>query len=143
MFCEIISGIFISDSKSALNEYFYNKYKIDMVFNCTVDNPFIHLTKINQSDIKKMRIPLSYDMLYETDIQSLKKNLDKICYLIKENFLLHNILICCYDGLKISPLILALFLMKEGNIPKTDIHSILTSKNKDICLDYNLDLFFE
>lgn len=136
MFCEILSGIFICDSKSSLQEYFYKKYNIKIVLNCTIDNPFIHLDKI-----QKIRIPLSFDMLYGTDIQALKKHLSSICDIIYRNFVETNILICCYDGLKISPLIVALFMMKKGNIPKTNIHHILSSKHKDICLDYNFDSF--
>jgi hypothetical protein len=138
MFCEIISGLFICDSKSSLNEYFFKKYNITIVFNCTENNPFIHLT-----NIEKIRVPLSFDMKYETDVVSLKKYLPKLCTLIKNNLFEKNMLICCYDGLKISPLIIALFIMKEANIPKIDIHNILTSKYKDICLDYNLDIFLE
>lgn len=136
MFCEIISGIFISNHKQALNEYNYKKYKIDIVINCTLQESFIALPHV-----KKIRLPVSYDMLYETDIQLIRAMFPKINKILKDNFLHHNILIYCYDGIKISPLIVAIFLMKEGAILKTDIHNIFLSKHKDLCIDYDLSLF--
>ena len=38
MFCELVSGIFISNTKNALNETYYKQYKIDIVINCTLKN---------------------------------------------------------------------------------------------------------
>ena len=136
MFCELVSGIFISNTKNALNETYYKQYKIDIVINCTLQESFIHLPHV-----KKIRLPVSYDMLYETDIHLIRSMYPKVNKILKDNFLHHNILIYCYDGIKISPLIVAIFLMKEGSILKTDIHNIFSSKHKGLCIDYDLSLF--
>ena len=80
-------------------------------------------------------------MLPGTDLILLKKNHDKIVSFILKNIESSNILIFCYDGLRISPLIIALFLIKYGEISKDNIRSILRSKNEKICFDVDLSDF--
>ena len=55
----------------------------------------------------------------------------------------NNILIYCYDGLIISPLIVALFIIKYGNISLDNIRDILRSKNEKITLDLNLSIILK
>ena len=47
----------------------------------------------------------------------------------------------CYNGITVSPLIVALYMIYYGNISKDHIRDILRSKNNHICLDYDLGLF--
>ena len=135
MFYEIIHGIYISDIASSQDTSIYNRYNITIAMNCTLNNNFIDL------DIKKTRIPLSRDMNVHTDVDLLRRNLSKIIDYIYNNFVDNNILITCYDGLTISPLIVAFFLNKYGNIPLHEVKSVLKSKNKDIRIDYDLNTF--
>ena len=67
--------------------------------------------------------------------------MDKIINYIHENKDENNILIFCYNGLTISPLIVAIYMIRKGNISKDNIRDILRSKNKDITLDVDLSLF--
>ena len=67
--------------------------------------------------------------------------MNKITKYIYENKDLHNILIFCYDGLTISPLIVAVYMVNYGEISKDNIRDILCSKNKDISLDVDLSIF--
>ena len=59
----------------------------------------------------------------------------------QETGLLRNSTIYCHNGLTVSPLIVALFMIKYGNVSLDSIRDILRSKNKNICLDYDLSVF--
>tara|TARA_Y100001958_G_C21246399_1_gene576847 strand:+ start:2844 stop:3254 length:411 start_codon:yes stop_codon:yes gene_type:complete len=136
MITQIINNIFISDIHTSFEDDIYKKYNINIVINCTTNHKFINL-----ENVKKVRIPLSYDM-NQNDNKLLSMNLDNILDYIKNNLLNNVILITCYDGLRISPLIISLFLLKNiSNIDKDQINDILKSKNKNIYIDYDLDLF--
>lgn len=136
MLTELLSGLWISDINDAYNEEFYKDNLINIVINCTIDQAFLDLPKI-----KKLRIPLSSNLEPDKDLYLLKQNIDKILNYIHENKDDNNILIFCYNGLTISPLIVAIYMIKYGNISKDNIRDILRSKNKDITLDIDLSLF--
>ena len=135
MLTEYLQGIYVSDINTAFDKTIYQKYNIDIVINCTIDFGFLDL------NIKKIRIPLSNDLNYHTDIKLLNQNLNKILSFINDNYIEHNILLCCYDGLTISPLIVGLFISKYGKIPINQIKNILKSKNKDIIIELDLSIF--
>lgn len=136
MLTELLSGLWISDINDAYNEDFYKDNLINIVINCTIDQAFLDLPKI-----KKLRIPLSSNLEPDKDLYLLKQNIDKILNYIHENKDDNNILIFCYNGLTISPLIVAIYMIKYGNISKDNIRDILRSKNKDITLDIDLSIF--
>ena len=135
MLTEYLQGIYVSDINTAFDKTIYQKYNIDIVINCTLDFGFIDL------NVKKIRIPLSNDLNYHTDIKLLNQNLNKILSFINDNFIEYNILLCCYDGLTISPIIVGLFISKYGKIPINQIKNILKSKNKDIIIELDLSIF--
>ena len=118
MIIEYLQGIYVSDINTAFDKTIYQKYNIDIVINCTIDFGFLDL------NIKKIRIPLSNDLNYHTDIKLLNQNLNKILSFINDNYIEHNILLCCYDGLTISPIIVGLFISKYGKIPINQIKNI-------------------
>lgn len=136
MIIQIINNIFISDINTSFESEIYKKYNINIVINCTINHKFINI-----ENIKKVRVPLSFDM-DQKDNKLLSLNLDNILNYIKNNVLDNVILITCYDGLRISPLIISLFLLKNiDNIDKEQINDILKSKDKNIYIDYNLNSF--
>ena len=92
-------------------------------------------------NIKKIRLSLSEDMDPNRDIYMLNNNKEKILKYIHDNIETDNIFIYCYNGITISPLIVALYMMKYGKISKDNIRNILKSKNEKICLDYDLSIF--
>ena len=134
MLTELISGLWIGDSNDALNINFYKDNLIDIVINCTIEKPFINY------DVHKIRIPITSNITPERDIILLQKNMNKIVDYIHHNSS-KNIFIHCYNGLNISPLFVAMYIIKYGDISLDIIHDILRSKNKNICLDYNLSSF--
>ena len=135
MFTEYLQGIYVSDINTAFDKTIYQKYNIDIVINCTIDYGFLDL------NIKKIRIPLSNDLNYHTDIKLLNQNLNKILSFINNNYIEHNILLCCHNGLTISPIIVGLFISKYGKIPINQLKNMLKSKNKDIKIEFNLNIF--
>lgn len=132
---EIINGIFIAPIDESYDQNVYERYNIKVIFNCTTTYAFI-----NDNKITKIRIPLSYEM-NNMDILSLKNSIDKIVTIMKNNFINKNIVIFCYNGKTISPLIVALFIYK---ITKIDPHIIIESmrtKIQDLSIDYDLTKF--
>ena len=136
MLTEIISGLWIGNLNDVFNEDFYKDNLITIAINCTIDQGFLDLPRI-----KKIRIPLTDRLDPNRDIQLLKDNIDKILQYIHEKIEEENIFIYCYNGLTVSALICALYMIKKGNISLDIIHDILRSKNKEICLDFNLSMF--
>lgn len=137
MLTEILSGIWIGDIKDMYNEQFYKDNIINIVINCTINENFLDIP-----DIQKLRIPLSLNMDPNNDIYMLNTNKKKIMDFIHSNIECNNnIFICCYNGLTISPLIVALYMIEYGDISKDNIRDILRSKNDKISLDYDLSVF--
>ena len=136
MITEIISGLWIGDHEDTYNEDFINDNLITITINCTIDKGFL-----NRDNISKIRIPLSPQLNPLTDIEMLKKNIDNILKYIHENIEENNILVYCYNGKTISPLIVGLYILKYGNVSKDLIRDILRSKNENICLDVDLGIF--
>jgi predicted protein tyrosine phosphatase len=133
---EIISGLWIGNMNDNFNTEFYNDNLISIVINCTIDQGFLDLP-----NLKKLRIPLSEIMDPNRDIYLLSQNKRKIIDFIHEHIEHANILVCCYNGVTISALIVALYMMFYGNIEKDNIRDILRSKNDKICIDYDLSIF--
>ena len=77
----------------------------------------------------------------KTDIDLLSKSMNKITEFIHKNIEKHNIIVFCYNGLTISPLIVGVYMINYGNISKDHIRDILRCKNENICLDFDLSLF--
>lgn len=136
MLTELISGLWIGSIDDIYNEDYYNDNLITIVINCTVTHGFLDLPQL-----KKVRVPITSDLSPNQDIFLLKNNIDKILGFIHENIEENNILIFCYDGLKISPLIVSLYIIKYGGISSDTIRDILRSKNEKICLDIDLSIF--
>ena len=132
---EIISGIWISDINGSFDNNFLKDNNITILINCTLNYGFPDI------NVKKLRIPLSNNLTPSEDLFLLKKNKVKIIEYIYEHIDFSNILIYCYDGLLISPLIVSLFLIEKGNISTDNIRSILQSKNNKIIMDVDLSEF--
>ena len=136
MLTEIISGLWIGNLNDSYNELFYKDNLITIAINCTMSQGFLDLPKL-----QKVRIPLSDKLEPYRDIQLLKNNMDRILDFIHEKIEEENIFIFCYNGLTVSPLICALYMIKKGNMSTDLIRDVLRSKNKDICLDFDLSSF--
>mgnify|MGYP006135565325 CR=1 FL=1 len=138
MLTEIISGLWICDSKEVYNKEIYDDNLINIVINCTINYGYPEIPTI-----KRLRIPVSEKLEPNKDIYLLKINIDKILDYINEKIEENNILIFCYDGKIISPLIVALYMVKYGKLSLDNIRDIIRSKNNEICLDLNLSIFLK
>jgi len=136
MVTEIISGLWIGNLNDAFNEDFYNDNLITTVINCTIDQGFLDLP-----NLKKVRVPVTDRLDPNRDITLLKNNIDKVINFIHERIEEENIFIYCYNGLTVSALLCALFMVKKGDISIHQVNDILQSKNKNICLDFDLSMF--
>lgn len=136
MLIQYINNIYVSSINDSMNVDIYKKYNINIVINCTNDKNFINL-----KNIKNVRIPLSNDLNIHTDILLLNNNIDKILKFINDNYINNIILITGIDENNIPSLIVSLFLVKYSEISIYDIKNILKSKNKNLCIDYDLSIF--
>ena len=133
---EIISGLWIGSINDSYNKEFYYDNKINIVINCTNDQAFLNL-----DHLKKIRIPMSNTPDINNDIYLLNQNKEKILKFINESIEENNIFIYCYNGITISPLIVALYMIKYGKISTDIIKDILKSKNSNIVIDFDLNMF--
>ena len=136
MLTEILSGLWIGNINDSYNQEFYKDNLITIAINCTDNQSFLDLP-----DLQKLRVPLSINMDPKTDIDLLSKSMNKITEFIHKNIEKHNIIVFCYNGLTISPLIVGVYMINYGNISKDHIRDILRCKNENICLDFDLSLF--
>ena len=133
---ELLSGLWVGSINDIYNSDFYKDNNINIVINCTIDQGFLNIDTTN-----KIRIPLSNKPDINSDIYVLSQKIDKILDFVNKSLEEKNIFIYCYNGISISPLIVALYMVKYGNISKDIIRDILKSKNPNICLDYDLSIF--
>jgi hypothetical protein len=126
MIVEILSGLLIGTIDDGYDKSIYEKYQIDIILNCSTDKKFVDI-----NNVEKVRLPLK-------DMESLKKNKIKILKFIKDNYLKKNILLLSNEDFNV--VICALFLIEYGKISIVDIKNIL--KNKNICIDINLNYFY-
>ena len=134
-YCELLSGLWISDVNILQSKKFIIDNDIKIILNCTEIFDFPQI-----DDIKKIRLPFS-SLQDNNNLSLLQKNYIKIINYINENIDDNNILISCYDGFTISPLIVALYIKKFSKIDNKSIYTILLSKNKNFNLWCDIDLF--
>ena len=136
-YCEIFSGIWVSDIDILNNINFLKDKDISIILNCTEIIDFPDL------DLQKVRLPFSSSQSDINNLDRLSMNYKHIISFIDSNMDTDNILISCYDGKSISILILAIYLKHYSSLKKNEIITFLTSKCSDFNLWCDLDLFSE
>lgn len=133
LYTEVLSGLWIGDIDIMYNKKFIEDNQIKLIINCTIDYKFSE-----HVGVQNVRIPLPNN-LYNS-IDTIKQNKDKILTFIDSNLENNHILICCVDGINISPFIASLYLIKYGEIDKSEIKKIIQSKNQSVSMDFDLSL---
>jgi protein-tyrosine phosphatase len=133
LYTEVLSGLWIGDIDIMYNKKFIEDNQIKLIINCTIDYKFSE-----HVGVQNVRIPLPNNLYNSLD--TLKQNKDKILSFIDSNLENHHILICCLDGTTISPFIISLYLVKYGEIEKSEIKKIIQSKNEAVSMEFDLSL---
>lgn len=133
LYTEVLSGLWIGDIDIMYNKKFIEDNQIKLIINCTIDYKFS-----DHKGVQNVRIPLPNN-LYNS-IDTIRQNKDKILNFIDSNLENNHILICCVDGINISPFIASLYLVKYGEIDKSEIKKIIQSKNQAVSMDFDLSL---
>mgnify|MGYP006261107279 FL=1 len=133
LYTEVLSGLWIGDIDIMYNKKFIEDNQIKLIINCTIDYKFSE-----HFGVQNVRIPLPNN-LYNS-IDTIRQNKDKILTFIDSNLENNHILICCVDGTTISPFIVSLYLIKYGEIDKSEIKKIIQSKNQAVSMDFDLSL---
>lgn len=127
MIIEIISGLYIGNFEDAYDKNIYKQYGIDIVLNCSLNQPFVDV-----DHIQKVRLPL-------VNMESLKNNKQKILQFIESNYMKQSMLLLSNED---YPLVICcLFLTNLGNVSVVDIKQILAMKHSSLRLERNLDEF--
>jgi protein-tyrosine phosphatase len=133
LYTEVLSGLWIGDIDIMYNKKFIEDNQIKLIINCTIDYKFSE-----HKGVQNVRIPLPNNLYNSLD--TIRQNKDKILNFIDSNLDNHHILICCVDGIIISPFIVSLYLIKYGEIDKSEIKKIIQSKNQAVSMDFDLSL---
>ena len=133
LYTEVLSGLWIGDIDIMYNKKFIEDNQIKLIINCTIDYKFSE-----HKGVQNVRIPLPNN-LYNS-IDTIRQNKDTILNFIDSNLENNHILICCVDGINISPFIASLYLIKYGEIDKSEIKKIIQSKNQAVSMDFDLSL---
>lgn len=133
LYTEVLSGLWIGDIDIMYNKKFIEDNQIKLIINCTIDYKFSE-----HKEVQNVRIPLPNNLYNSLD--TLRQNKDKILNFIDSNLENNHILICCVDGINISPFIASLYLVKYGEIDKSEIKKIIQSKNQAVSMDFDLSL---
>ena len=132
----MISGVWIGDTDIMHSKKFLEENDIKIIVNFTIDIGFPE-----NSEIQNVRIPVSEQLKCSSDVMKLNTYLKDLLIFIKNNTDKNNILLCCYDGKGVSPLVLALYIINYSPISIDNVRPLKQSKCKDIALDYELSVF--
>jgi predicted protein tyrosine phosphatase len=133
---EILSGLWIADTDVLKSTKFIEDNQITILINCTQLFEFPSC-----QNLQKVRIPFSPNQSSGDNMNLLRENHVKIVDFILENLDSHNILITCYDGKCISPMIVALLISRGSKFKKHSIYEVLLQHNKDFSLWCDLSTF--
>ena len=128
LYIEILSGIWVASAEMIQNKQFLSDNQIGVIINCTKYHDFP-----NNSCVK-IRLPFSQNSTHESNLDLLKKNRDKILSYIDQYYEKNNILIACYDGACLSPMIVAIWLMKRTSLSANQITMMI----QGLCDDFQL-----
>lgn len=121
---EIIPNLWLGDITSSQDINFHNYYKIDCVFNCSKDLPFIPKHKLKHKQ-RHFRIPV-HDNLKKEEIVALgNKSIEAIATLDKQLKNNKKVLVHCYAGAQRSAAIVTMYVIYKYNLtPKEAIQKV-------------------
>ncbi len=128
-------GLWVSDVKLLQNRDFMIDNQISIILNCTQYYDFPSV------EAQKIRLPFSPNVSDETNLHMLKQNKSQIINFLRTHIQDHNILIACYDGITISPMIAALLIQEISDINPSSIFDILKIYNPQFQLWCDLRSF--
>ena len=131
---EILSGVWIGDASSLSCKAFLQDNEIGVIYNCT------DIFEFPERQVIKVRLPFSSSR-GSSNIDMLQQHHRKITTHIHEHIPTHNILIACSDGLSISPLIVAIYILHYGKMEPKSIFHMLQSKDSQLSLWCDLTCF--
>lgn len=121
---QIRPGIWLGNCYSAIDKDFITKNHIDIIVNCTPNQPFFadicdHDTLVRLHPITSIRIPV-YDSLLEKDLILMEQYLKLIVPYLHTQYTQHkkNILVHCHAGKQRSAIVVATllyFLLTQSN----------------------------
>ena len=131
---EMFSGVWIGDSHSLSCNAFLQDNEIGVIYNCT------DIYEFPERDAIKVRLPFSSSR-GTSNIDILQQHHKSLTSHIHKHIDSHNILIACCDGLTISPLIVAIYILHYGNMDPKSITHMLQSKDSQLSLWCDLTCF--
>ena len=119
---EIIPRLWLGNIRSSQDKDFIQREKINVVFNCTKDLPFL------DSIEKKYRVPVD-DNLEEEEIRNLELWSSEIAHKLLTLYNKgHTILVHCYAGMQRSAACVAMLLIALNHIRAADAMNYIRSR---------------
>lgn len=109
---EILPGLWLGNAQASQDILFLNQKKIDAVFNCTKNLPFVHSVK------RKYRLPVD-DNLQDEEIRNMELMSFEVVHKVIHEYKQGPILVHCAAGMQRSAAVVAMFLIATKGM-KTD-----------------------
>ena len=120
---EILPNLWLTDKNVAINQKFLKSKKIQVVINCTKEQPFSQIGGMTQH-----RIPVSDTLQYD-DTVNLYQYLPKITSLMGQYYQRRvPMLVHCYAGRQRAATVMAAFLMRYLGMDWTNAVKIIQTK---------------
>ena len=101
---EILPGLWLGNLEASQDTAFLKEKRIDAVFNCTKNLPFVHSVK------RKYRLPVD-DNLKEEEIRNMELMSFEVIYKVIHEYKQGPILVHCAAGMQRSAAVVAMFLI--------------------------------
>ena len=109
---EILPGLWLGNAEASQDIAFLKDKRIDAVFNCTKNLPFVHSVK------RKYRLPVD-DNLQDEEIRNMELMSCEVVYKVIHEYKQGPILVHCAAGMQRSAAVVAMFLIATKGM-KTD-----------------------
>jgi rhodanese-related sulfurtransferase len=106
---EILPGLWLGNARASQDIEFMKRNRIDTVFNCTKNLPFVHSVK------RKYRLPVD-DNLQEEEIRNMELMSCEVIYKVIHEYKQGPILVHCAAGMQRSAAVVAMFLIATKNM---------------------------
>jgi hypothetical protein len=122
---EIIPGIWLGNAMASQDPLFYKQNRIDSVFNCTKDLPFL------PSVPRKYRLPV-HDNLRDEEIRAMELASFEVVYKLSHEHRKGPVLVHCAAGMQRSAAVVAMYLMAKNPGMKVEEAILYIQKRRPI-----------
>ena len=122
---EILPGLWLGNAIASQDPNFFAQRRIEAVFNCTKDLPFLH------SIPRKYRLPV-HDNLQDEEIRAMENASFEIVYKLSQEHRKGPVLVHCAAGMQRSAAVVAMYLIAKTPGMKVEDAILYIQKRRPI-----------